>query len=188
LKGIDSNDLYFIVKSYNDLTTPQEQIYLLVIVWRYFIYMTNTSSSLTTSDQIRTFQNICDKVCAEPKIRFCGVINGMGRLVAGGFKDDIKPLHNEEERKMWYMQSALEMSMKKEFGNNLGNIDHIVTYRGNVTLVNIPICDHVVLLSTERNADVIQIVEYTKELFDFNNNTRPENKKEEEDLLVSEFI
>ena len=89
--------------------------------------MTNTSSSLTISNQIQTFQNICDKVCAEPKIRFCGVINEMGRLISGGFRNDIKPLDNEEERKMWYMQSALEMSMKKEFGNNLGNIDHIVT-------------------------------------------------------------
>lgn len=108
----------------------------------------------------------------------------MGRLVSGGFRDGIKPLDNEEERKMWYMQSALEMSMKKEFGNNLGDIDHVVTYRGNVTLINIPIRDHVVLLSTERNANVIQIVEYTKELFDFNDNTMPE----ERDLLVSESV
>jgi len=144
--------------------------------------MTNTSTS--NISQIQIFQNICDKVCAEPKIRFCGIINGMGRLVSGGFRDGIKPLDNEEERKMWYMQSALEMSMKKEFGNNLGDIDHVVTYRGNVTLINIPIRDHVVLLSTERNANVIQIVEYTKELFDFNNNTMPE----ERDLLVSESI
>ncbi|MGI9567674.1 MAG: DUF6659 family protein [Nitrosopumilus sp.] len=147
--------------------------------------MANTSTTSNISSQILMFQNICDKVCAEPKIRFCGVINGMGRLVAGGFRDGIKPLDNEEERKMWYMQSALEMSMKKEFGNNLGNIDHIVTYRGNVTLVNIPIRNHVVLLSTERNADIIQIVEYTKELIDFNNNT---TIPEEKDLLVSESI
>ena len=143
--------------------------------------MENTPTSSTIS-QIPTFQNICEKVCAEPKIRFCGVINGMGRLVAGGFRDEIKPLDNEEERKMWYMQSALEMSMKKEFGNNLGTIDHIVTYRGNVTLVNMPIHDHVVLLSTERNANVRQIVEYTKELFDFNDNATIPKKR---DLLVS---
>lgn len=144
--------------------------------------MTNTLTS--NISQIQIFQNICDKVCAEPKIRFCGIINGMGRLASGGFRDGIKLLDNEEERKMWYMQSALEMSMKKEFGNNLGDIDHVVTYRGNVTLINIPIRDHVVLLSTERNANVIQIIEYTKELFDFNDNIVPE----ERDLLVSESI
>ncbi len=158
-----------------------------MIVWSYFIHMTNTS--LTTPSQIQTFQNGCDKACAERKIRFCGVINGMGKLIAGGFRDGIKPLDNEEERKMWYMQSALEISMKKEFGDNLGDIDHIVTYRDNVTLINMPILEYVVLLSTERNVDVRQIVKYTKELFDINSNnsTEPENKKEEESL-ISEFI
>ncbi len=138
-------------------TIPHKQIYLLVIVWSYLSYMTNISTPLTTSNQIHTFQNICEKICVKPKIRFCGIINGMGSLVAGGFRDEIKPLDNEEERKMWYMQSALEMSMKKEFGNNLGDIDHIVTYRDNVTLINMPIQDHVVLLSTEKNADVKEI-------------------------------
>jgi len=100
------------------------------------------------------FQSICDKVCSESKIRFCVVINRMGKLISGGFRDKIKPLDNEEERRIWYMQSALEMSMKKEFGNNLGDINHIVTYRGNVTLINIPIQDYVILLSIEKNGDV----------------------------------
>lgn len=127
-----------------------------------------TSIIQLTSVQIQTFQNICEKICAEPKIRFCGVINVMGKLVAGGFKYGIKPLDTEEERKMWYMQSALEMSMKREFGNNLGNIHYIVTFRDNVNLINMPIQDHVILLSIERNADIKQTVDYSKSLFENN--------------------
>lgn len=123
---------------------------------------------VTSSNQVQIFQSMCEKICIEPKIRFCGIIDAMGKLVAGRFKDTIKPLNNEEERKMWYMQSALEMSMKKEFRMNLGDINHIVTYRDNVTLVNIPVQDYVVLISTERNANIDQIVIYSKRLFEYN--------------------
>ena len=137
--------------------------------------MTNTIAPLT-SDQIQTFQNICEKICTESKIKFCGVINEMGKLVVGGFKDDIKPLDNEEERKMWYMQSALEMSMKKEFRNNLGNIHYIITFRDNVTLINMPIQNYVVLMSTERNTNIKQIVDYSKNLFENNKDILLEDK------------
>lgn len=113
------------------------------------------------------------------------MINEMGKLIAGGFKDGVKPLDNEEERKMWYMQSALEMSMKKEFGNNLGDINYIVTYRDNVTLINMPIQGHVVLLSTEGNADIRQIVDHSRRLFDFNNN---DTTQENRDLLTAKSI
>ena len=60
-------------------------------------------------------ENLCNKLCNEPKIRFCGVINPLGRLVIGGFRDGIKPLENEDQRQMLYIQSYLEMSMKGEF-------------------------------------------------------------------------
>ena len=93
----------------------------------------------------------------------------MGKLIAGGFRDGIKPLDNEEERKMWYMQSALEMSMKKESGSNLGGINYIVTFRDNVTLISLPIMqNYLMLVSAERNADAKQVVKYAKDLFDFN--------------------
>ena len=131
----------------------------------------NTTTVPLMSSRIHIFQNICEKICSEPKIRFCGVINVMGKLVAGGFPDGIKPLNNEEERQMWYMQSALEMSMKKEFDNNLGDVNYTVTYRDNVTLINMPIKNYVVLISTERNANIKRIVDYSKGLFDFNKNT-----------------
>ena len=140
-------------------------------------------ASRLTSSQIQTFQNICEKICSESKIKFCGIINEVGSLVIGRFKDGRKLLDNEEERRMWYMQSALEMTMKKEFGNNLGDIDYTVTYHNNTTLINIPIQNHVMLISTERNADIKQIVNYSKKLFDFNcNNTISEDKI----LIISE--
>jgi len=95
----------------------------------------------------------------------------MGKIVAGGFKDDIKPLDSDDQRRMLYMQSTLELSMKGEFDENLGCVNYITTYRDNVVLINIPMkrYNHLVLISAERNADTEQIVKNTISLFESNN-------------------
>ena len=82
---------------------------------------------------------LCHRLCNKAKVRFCGVVNPLGRLVIGGFRDGIKPLDNEDQREMMYIQSCLEMSMKKEFDDTLGNVNFIITYRDNVSLVTIPL-------------------------------------------------
>jgi len=111
-----------------------------------------------TSEQVQILEKLCNKLCNEPKIRFCGVINSLGRIVTGGFRDDIRPLDNEDQRRMLYMQSTLELSMKREFDDNLGNVDFITTYRDNVALINIPIQqNHLLLISVERNAEIERI-------------------------------
>ena len=130
----------------------------------------NSTTSLT-SGQIQILENLCKKLSNEPKIRFCGVINSMGKIVAGGFKDDIKPLDSEDQRRMLYMQSTLELSMKGEFDENLGCVNYIINYQENVVLINIPMkrYNYLVLISAERNVDVEQIIKNTISLFENNN-------------------
>ena len=49
----------------------------------------------------------------------------MDKIVAVGFKDDIKPLDSDDQRRMLYMQSTLELSMKGEFDENLGGVNSL---------------------------------------------------------------
>jgi len=114
-------------------------------------------------------ENLCHTLCNEPKIRFCGVINPLGRLVRGGFRDGIKPLDSEDQRQMLYIQSYLEMSMKGEFDDTLGNVNFITTYRDNVALITIPMPqNYLLLISVERNAEIQQIVKNAISLFESN--------------------
>ncbi|MDH3677267.1 MAG: hypothetical protein OEQ12_03090 [Nitrosopumilus sp.] len=112
---------------------------------------------------------LCHKICNEPKIRFCGIINSQGRIVTGGFRNEIKPLDNEDLRRMLYMQSSLELSMKGEFDDSLGNVNFITTYRDNVTIITVPIKqNYLLLMSVERNTEIQQIVKKTISLFESN--------------------
>lgn len=112
-------------------------------------------------------ENLCTEINNQPKVRFCGVINNMGRLIAGGLRGGIEPLESEDQRQMLYIQSYLEISMKKEFDDTQGSINHIVTYRDNIVLISIPLRqDHLLLLSAERNAEVKQIIQVTRRIFE----------------------
>lgn len=120
-----------------------------------------------TFEQNNLLDIFCKIVCKKPKIRFCGIINSMGRMVAGSFKDNILPLDNEEQRQMLYMQSKLELSMKAEFNENLGNVNFVVTFRDNVIIINIPSDNQKfhILISAERVSNPQEIVKEVANLF-----------------------
>lgn len=57
------------------------------------------------SSIIRDYFKLCDDIKKlESKIRFAGVINPKGRLVAGGMKEGIKPLESQKDDEMLYME------------------------------------------------------------------------------------
>ena len=120
-----------------------------------------------TFEQTNLLDIFCKVMCNKPKIRFCGIVNSMGRMVAGSFKDNILPLDNEEQRQMLYMQSKLELSMKAEFNENLGNVNYVVTYRDNVIIINIPSDNQKfhILISAERVSNPQEIVKEVANLF-----------------------
>jgi hypothetical protein len=93
-----------------------------------------------------------------PDIRFVGVINNMGRLVAGDYKKGIVPIATIEQYKMC-MEHALELFMKKDLDDILGPLDYIVSKRKNIVIVTVPVNNYLVLISTEPNTKIEPIIE-----------------------------
>jgi hypothetical protein len=93
-----------------------------------------------------------------PEIRFVGVINNMGRLIAGDYKKGIVPIAEVEQYKMC-MEHALELFMKKDLDDILGPLDYIVSKRKNIVIITIPVNNHLVLISAEPNAKIEPIIE-----------------------------
>jgi hypothetical protein len=93
-----------------------------------------------------------------PEIRFVGVINNMGRLIAGDYKKGIVPIAEVEQYKMC-MEHALELFMKKDLDDILGPLDYIVSKRKNIVIITIPVNNHLVLISAKPNAKIEPIIE-----------------------------
>jgi hypothetical protein len=122
--------------------------------------------SRLTFEQNKYLEDVCNEMLKDAKIRFVGVINNMGHLVAGGLQGDIEPYETEEKRRMMYMQLRLDVSMRQEYNDTLGSIDYIASKRGKVLMVSVPIYDYVILISAEPHVDTETLANKTKDLFE----------------------
>ncbi|HET6457786.1 MAG TPA: DUF6659 family protein [Nitrosopumilaceae archaeon] len=112
------------------------------------------STQKEKTDEYWLFDQKCKNLLQDNEIRFAGCINSMGRLVAGGFKDGIKPLEDEAERQKMYMELALRVSMRKDFDYSLGPVKYSASRRQNAVMISFPINSNVLLVSAEPTVDI----------------------------------
>jgi hypothetical protein len=115
---------------------------------------------------IKRFEKACETLSKEDKVRHVGVINGLGRLVAGGFRKGISPLLSDEKVRMVYMQMQLDYNMRQELDDVLGPIDYIASRRQNQLIISVPIGENLVLIAAEPDADDKKIIKKAENLFD----------------------
>ena len=66
------------------------------------------------SAKIYDYAKICNSILSiDPKIRFVGVINERGRLVAGGMRENVEALESEKDNEMIFMELALRVKNEK---------------------------------------------------------------------------
>ena len=117
-------------------------------------------------------ENKCHSLLNDDEIRFVGIIDNMGNLIAGGMSNDIDFLETDDEKRKLYMQMALEFAMRKDFDDSLGKINHIVTNRNNVLMITVPIHhNHIMLISAESTAVAEQIISKIHSLGFFQSDT-----------------
>ena len=106
------------------------------------------------SNKAYDYSKICEAVFAvDPKIRFAGVINEQGRLIAGGMKENVEPLESEKDDEMIFMELALRVKMRKEFDKQLGPVNFAMASRERAIAISVIINDNILYVVSEPDAD-----------------------------------
>ena len=106
------------------------------------------------SDKIYDYAKICDAIFSiDSKIRFAGVINERGRLVAGGMRDNVEPLESEKDDEMIFMELALRVKMRKEFDKQLGPVNFAMASRERALAISAIINDDILYVVSEPDTD-----------------------------------
>jgi len=106
------------------------------------------------SSKIFDYTKICDSVIKiDPKIRFAGVINDRGRLVAGGMKKNVDPLESEKDDEMIFMELALRVKMRKEFDKQLGPVTFAMASRERAIAISVLLGEDILYVVSEPDAD-----------------------------------
>ena len=95
----------------------------------------------------------------DPMMRFAGVMEKSGHLYAGTRREGIEEHLKGRNSEISYAQSAYIVDLRKMFTPELGNLKTVAYVYDKVNLINFPVKDHLLVISTEAAAKVDDICE-----------------------------
>ena len=98
----------------------------------------------------------CEQLLKEPEIRFAGFLDMMGNLVVGSFRDNVKPLKNDDERKKMFIEAVLRIRTRQDFDDNLGSVSYAAARRKKVVTFTFSLDNMVLFISAEPDVDIDQ--------------------------------
>jgi hypothetical protein len=100
------------------------------------------SSSSSSSTPYSYAKQICNRVLQLDKsIRFAGIANNMGTLIAYKLREGLVPLLNEDELESNIMKTVLRMKTREEYESKLGDVVYTFALYKRIKRATIPL-DH----------------------------------------------
>ncbi len=105
---------------------------------------------------------LCQKVLElDPQVRFAGVANIKGILIAGGQKENIEKLLSDDDVSMSLHYAFQKRELYTNLAYKLGHERSSITEFEKVTMITLPInSQELFLVSTEPRADYLKIIDY----------------------------
>jgi hypothetical protein len=89
------------------------------------------------SDHVEMF---CQSIIAkDPSIRFAGIANQMGRLIATAYRRGLQPLMSTQETEHYTVQTVLRASTRETFENKIGKQKYAIAVYEKLIRATIPI-------------------------------------------------
>jgi hypothetical protein len=111
---------------------------------------------------------LCEQVFAlNEDIRYAGVIDSAGTLVAGGMRKGTDSIVSETDEELFLTHTALRKSMRDRFDASMGGARFAYVEREKVSILTFYMGDKILLVTLEPNVDshtAIDIAEDTLEL------------------------
>ena len=89
-----------------------------------------------------------------PALRFSGLVEKSGHLNASVIREGINEHLKGRSPEISYSQSAYIVELRKIFENELGTLNSIIYIYDKVVMFSIPIKNHIVVFSADRNIEI----------------------------------
>lgn len=103
---------------------------------------------------VNDIQEKINDILKEPEIRFAGLIDSKGELVAGGFRKGVIPFENDERRRQMFLQLSHRVANREGFDANLGRVKYSSSRREKVVMMSFPLGRHVIMIIAETSVNI----------------------------------
>ena len=108
----------------------------------------------------------------DPEVRFAGVVNSKGEMIAGGHKENVEKILVGDEVNMSIHYALQKRDLYTNLAYKLGRERSSITEYAIVTLISIPInSNELFMISVEPRADYMKIIDYVYSLLDSQKNS-----------------
>ncbi|MDH3735753.1 MAG: hypothetical protein OEQ94_01875 [Nitrosopumilus sp.] len=135
---------------------------------KVFIFDILTNPVVSNPDvALKLYGEKCTKLLQEPEIRFAGIVDKTGQLVAGGFKEGISPYEGDETRLQSFFEFVSKASIRKKYDESLGPINYLAARRDKAVLVSFPfpVTQILLLISAEPTVNIESLANKVVEIF-----------------------
>ena len=97
-------------------------------------------------------QKLCDAIFElNANIRFAGVVNNMGTLVAGGMRQNVNSMEDKGDSSKLYLESTIRSEMRKDLDKEFGKTIYSFSERENIKVASFPLRnDNLLRVSIEK--------------------------------------
>ncbi|MEK0319308.1 MAG: DUF6659 family protein [Nitrosopumilus sp.] len=116
---------------------------------------------------LKLYDEKCTHLLGESEIRFAGIVDKDGKLIAGGFKEGLTPYENDKTKLQSFFEFVSKASIRKEFDESLGPINFIAARRDKAVLVSFPfpVTQILLLISAEPTVNIESLAKKVIHMF-----------------------
>ena len=103
---------------------------------------------------VNDYEHKCQKILEENEIRFAGLLDEFGNLLAGGFKQKMVQRLSEEKFQSICTELASRVAKRKRNDDELGHVKYSASRREHVVIMSFPIYDKVVMVIAESHINI----------------------------------
>ena len=103
---------------------------------------------------IKEYEKRCQDILEDDEVRFAGLLDEFGKLLAGGYKQNINPRLTEEQHDSVCKELAGRVAKRKKYDAELGRVKYSASRREHVVIMSFPIYEKVILIVAEPNVNI----------------------------------
>ena len=120
-------------------------------------------------------QTLCERIFAlHDDIRYAGVVDDSGMLIAGGMRNGIDSIVDQNNEELYLAQTALRKSMRQRFDGTMGKSRFAYVEREKISILTLYMNKNTVIVTMEPNVDshtAVDIAQDALEILSHNTET-----------------
>lgn len=103
---------------------------------------------------VKEYEKRCQELLEDDEVRFAGLLDEFGKLLAGGYKQGINPRLTEEQHDLVCKELAARVAKRKKYDTELGRVKYSASRREHVVIMSFPIYEKVIMIVAEPQVNI----------------------------------